>query len=347
MALTIKVNGLTLCHKDSGGISTATAPDVCKTPTPGGPVPVPYPNIAFSKHLRKGTKTVKVDGGNPAAVKGSEFATSTGDEPGTAGGVKSGTFKKEATWLSFSPNVKMEGKNVCRLTDKMFHNHHNTVDIGGLRQANLSSGKWDMDCLLDILCKKDKKEVQKASKINEIVTVEPLIFDDPIYENGKWTTTEFKAGGTQQPGKIQLVRDMSCERAALTLYHELVHSDQKGQQAKVPWSEYDAYTKTEEWAIKRGLPEQQPGFRKGGKVDVQAIKKFVDKKYPTTKPSKPGGPIPPQVFDRTPDGKQVYVRDSKGRVSLRPVQEGDTYYAKKPRNPPKEKQIPPGDFKCP
>jgi len=43
MALTIKVNGLTLCHKGSGGVSSATLPDVCNTPVPGGPpVPVPY-----------------------------------------------------------------------------------------------------------------------------------------------------------------------------------------------------------------------------------------------------------------------------------------------------------------
>ncbi len=155
MALTIKVNGLTLCHKGSGGISTATAPDVCKTPAPGGLVPVPYPNIAFSKHLRKGTKTVKVDGGNPAAIKGSEFTTSTGDEPGTAGGVKSGTFKKEATWLTYSMDVKMEGKNVCRLTDKMLMNHGNTVNMGGLLQADLLVHAElipELQILCDLMC---------------------------------------------------------------------------------------------------------------------------------------------------------------------------------------------------
>jgi len=47
MAVTININGLTLCHKGSNGISVATVPDVCKTPSPGGPVPIPYPDIAF------------------------------------------------------------------------------------------------------------------------------------------------------------------------------------------------------------------------------------------------------------------------------------------------------------
>ncbi len=120
---TIIINNLSISHKASNGVSTATIPDVCKTPSPGGPVPVPYPNVSMSSNLAKGTKTVKVDGGNMAAVKGSEYSMSVGDEPGTAGGVKSSTFKKESTWITYSFDVKMDGKNVCRLTDKKFHNH--------------------------------------------------------------------------------------------------------------------------------------------------------------------------------------------------------------------------------
>ena len=34
------------------------------------------------------------------AIKGSEFALSNGDNAGVAGGVKSSTFMKEATWIS-------------------------------------------------------------------------------------------------------------------------------------------------------------------------------------------------------------------------------------------------------
>ena len=74
MAVTIHVNGRSnsLVHKGSNGIAKCTIPDVCKTPSPGGPVPIPYPVIlSMSSDLKKGTKTVKVDGGNMAAVKGS------------------------------------------------------------------------------------------------------------------------------------------------------------------------------------------------------------------------------------------------------------------------------------
>jgi hypothetical protein len=129
--VTININDLTLAHKASTGMAAATIPDVCKTPTPGGPVPVPYPNIVVSADLVKGTVTVIVDGGNMAAIKGSELFKSTGDEPGVAGGVTSSTFIKEASWLLYSFDVMFEGKNACRLTDKLFMNHENTVCLGG------------------------------------------------------------------------------------------------------------------------------------------------------------------------------------------------------------------------
>jgi hypothetical protein len=136
MPVTVKVNGAanSLVHKGSNGVSIATIPDVCKTPSPGGPVPIPYPNVSQSITLARGTKKVKADGGMMIAVKGSEFSLSNGDNPGVAGGVKSSTFMKESTWILYSFDVKMEGKNACRLTDKKFQNHENTVDLAGVAQ---------------------------------------------------------------------------------------------------------------------------------------------------------------------------------------------------------------------
>jgi len=89
----ILVNSLGLTYKSTIGMSIATLPDVCKTPSPAGPVPIPYPNFADQSSLDKGTKTVMAKG-NMIAIKGSEYSMSTGDEPGTAGGVTSSTFKK-------------------------------------------------------------------------------------------------------------------------------------------------------------------------------------------------------------------------------------------------------------
>lgn len=127
MGVTININGLSLAHKGSMGIAAATVPDVCKTPSPAGPVPIPYPNIAMSNSLSGGTKKVKADGGQPCAHQPSKYARSNGDEPGVAGGVVSGVNMKAAEWILFSFNVNFEGKGAARLSDKMTNNNKNTV----------------------------------------------------------------------------------------------------------------------------------------------------------------------------------------------------------------------------
>jgi hypothetical protein len=132
MGVTININGLSLVHAGSGGVSTATLPNVCLTPPTGQPVP--YASVALSQHLVGGTRSLRVDGDLPAATAGSVFARSTGDEAGSQGGVLSGTHGAEASFLTASPNVRLEGRAACRLTDKMLHNHSNTVNAAGLRQ---------------------------------------------------------------------------------------------------------------------------------------------------------------------------------------------------------------------
>ncbi|RKH11643.1 DUF4150 domain-containing protein [Corallococcus sp. CA053C] len=125
MSVNTGVNKLSVVTKDSGGV-TAAFPDVCKTPTPAGPVPIPYPNVAQSSDTAKGTKKVSV-AGNPVCVKDSNFSTSTGDEAGTAGGgVASSKTKGKAEFVNYSFDVKFEGKNVARAFDLMLHNDKNT-----------------------------------------------------------------------------------------------------------------------------------------------------------------------------------------------------------------------------
>ncbi len=126
MAVTVGVDGMSVVHAASNGITQAF-PDVCKTPAPPAPfVPVPYPNIAQSSDTASGTSTVLSDG-NPTCVKDSNFSTSTGDEGGTAGGgIVSGKIKGIAEFVNFSFDVMFEGKNVARAMDLMLHNNKNT-----------------------------------------------------------------------------------------------------------------------------------------------------------------------------------------------------------------------------
>lgn len=142
MGVTVGVNNLSVVHKSSGGI-TAAFPDVCKTPSPGGPIPIPYPNIAKSGDTAKGSKKVKCDG-NPICLKSSNFSTSTGDEAGTAGGgVASNKTKGKAEFVNYSFNVKVEGKNVARAFDLMLHNDKNTPPFPVIQQPIITLGQDD------------------------------------------------------------------------------------------------------------------------------------------------------------------------------------------------------------
>lgn len=124
MPVTVGVNFMSVVHKASNGVTIAF-PDVCKTPSPAGPIPIPYPNIAMSTDTDKGTKKVKCDG-ESTCVKDSNFKMSTGDEAGSAGGVASSKIKGKAEFVNFSFDVKFEGKNVARAFDLMLHNDKNT-----------------------------------------------------------------------------------------------------------------------------------------------------------------------------------------------------------------------------
>src|SRR5213592_4053468 len=104
MAATVNVNDKTVVHKSSDGIATAF-PDVCKTPSPGGPVPIPYPNIARSADSADTATTVKANG-QPIMLKTSNFSKSSGDEPGTAGGVVSNVNRGKAMFINYSFDVK-------------------------------------------------------------------------------------------------------------------------------------------------------------------------------------------------------------------------------------------------
>ncbi|WP_245814288.1 PAAR-like domain-containing protein [Cystobacter ferrugineus] len=70
-------NGRTIVHKGDGRTNVSAAPDVCKTPSPGGPVPVPYVNLAKDSDLSEGSTTVELEG-HLVALKGSALGTSTG-----------------------------------------------------------------------------------------------------------------------------------------------------------------------------------------------------------------------------------------------------------------------------
>ena len=126
MPQTVFANTRGITHQGSGGMSTVF-PDVCNTPMPSGPpVPMPYPNTGKAADTFNGPKKVTVDGCMPM-TKGAKYMMSAGDEAGSAGGILSGTFIGECEFMLYSFDVKIEGKNACRLGDPLFHNAKNIM----------------------------------------------------------------------------------------------------------------------------------------------------------------------------------------------------------------------------
>lgn len=98
-------------------------PDTCKTPTPVGPVPVPYPNMGMLMQANPGTMSKKVKINNfPAAHIKTVIPMSTGDEAGVAGGVVSGKIKGQIKYTTGSSKVTIEGKKAVYLLCMTAHN---------------------------------------------------------------------------------------------------------------------------------------------------------------------------------------------------------------------------------
>jgi hypothetical protein len=113
-----------------GGQCVAGAPDVCKTPSPAGPVPVPYPNIGMVNQA-SGTCSKVLFQKKQSVTISSKIPSSKGDEPGTAGGVISNCNMGKIVYKKASSKVFAKGKKVSHVTSLTAHNGANAnVPVG-------------------------------------------------------------------------------------------------------------------------------------------------------------------------------------------------------------------------
>ena len=99
-------------------------PDVCKTPSPGGPVPIPYPNFGMVMQTQKTATKVKICN-KQTVTKKSEMPRSQGDEPGTIGGVISNVNMNKVIYKKCSSKVKVMGNQAAYLTSTTGQNGSN------------------------------------------------------------------------------------------------------------------------------------------------------------------------------------------------------------------------------
>jgi len=122
----------------NGGGQCFGFPDTCKTPSPAGPVPLPYPNIIQNAD-GTGAGTVKIEN-KDVLRKGDQFRMSSGDEAGSVGGVVSNRFKGKGEIKQGCDTVKAEGKEVAYLLVTVGHNegsNDNFPQGGALKPGQL------------------------------------------------------------------------------------------------------------------------------------------------------------------------------------------------------------------
>lgn len=105
------------------GIDTGF-PDVCLTPTPAGPVPIPYPNIAAGPMGVPAAYTV-LFGCTPAHNMSTIIPLTNGDNAGVAMGVASGIVMGPSRHLTAAFTVLVGGMPATRLTSMSLQNSTN------------------------------------------------------------------------------------------------------------------------------------------------------------------------------------------------------------------------------
>ena len=117
----------------AGGVCMIPVPDVCKTPSPAGPVPIPYPNIAQGSQAKGSTAAKKVKIQNkPVCTTKTEISMSSGDEAGSAGGVVSSKMKGPSLYKKGASKIKAMG-------NPMTHSL-SMVSLNGGQNGNMPAG---------------------------------------------------------------------------------------------------------------------------------------------------------------------------------------------------------------
>jgi Toxin PAAR-like domain len=123
---------------NGGGNLAVPGPlDACKTPSPGGPVPIPYPNLGQVSGAKGSSVAKKVKfAGKKVCTKKTEISRSSGDEAGTAGGgVVSSKNMGPISYKNGSGKVKVEGEQCVHLTSMTGHNGSNANVPAGVQVA--------------------------------------------------------------------------------------------------------------------------------------------------------------------------------------------------------------------
>ncbi len=124
------------CSSMNGIAQTQGPTDVCNTPTPTGPVPMPYPNIAMLATVNPGTAVKNITiMGMPVLNQDSVIPMSNGDNAGVNMGVTSGMVMGPCTFKSGAQKVTFAGKPAVAMNCNTGHNGQNNPNAMGCVMA--------------------------------------------------------------------------------------------------------------------------------------------------------------------------------------------------------------------
>jgi hypothetical protein len=103
-------------------------PDVCLTPTPAGPVPIPYPSTAMGNMAIPNILNIFVMG-MPVHNLATKTPMTNGDNAGVALGVASGTVMGPSRHLTAAFTVLFNGMPGTRLSSMSLQNSTNCLGV--------------------------------------------------------------------------------------------------------------------------------------------------------------------------------------------------------------------------
>lgn len=123
-------------RKHGSFMAISTAPSINYTPIGPAMVPIPYPTVQDLTNSVGTASSVKLNGCPAYVLDSSKQLGCKGDQPGTGGGVKSGTVSGEVKPVVGSHTVRIEGKSVVRCGDACTMNGGNNPGIFVSAQAS-------------------------------------------------------------------------------------------------------------------------------------------------------------------------------------------------------------------
>ena len=102
-------------------------PDICKTPMGPSAPPIPYSVIGEFSQATNESPNVKAHSEQVILHNRSVIPTVIGDEPGTAGGIKSGTCGKKVETKTASKTYFANGTATVQVGCEVWMNNRNTI----------------------------------------------------------------------------------------------------------------------------------------------------------------------------------------------------------------------------